>query len=157
MAPEIGATTGGFPVGSQVSNLYWGQATPPPEGEAGTTRGMKMSDHAAGPGDKLHIITRRLFEEDLRRHFAGVVVGVSDGLFKIRGYTFVFNVGSGEYRKRTDARTRVLSLADSGFIVTKIPDEVEMEALEYKISGDRLVVTDSMGFSLDINEFGPSR
>ena len=29
-------------------------------------------------GDKVHIMTRRLFETDLRRHFVGVVEEVSE-------------------------------------------------------------------------------
>ena len=116
-----------------------------------------MSDHAVALGDQLHIITRRLFQEDLRRHFVGVVVGQSGDLFKIRGYTFVLNVGSGEYRRRADVRTRVLSLSDSGLIVTQIPDDVDLEGLEYRYLEERLVVTDAKGFSLDINEFGSAR
>ena len=116
-----------------------------------------MSDYAVALGDKLHIITRRLFPEDLRRHFAGEVVGVSEGLYKVCGYAFVFNHGTGEYRRRPEVRTRILSFADAGFIVTRLPQEVDFEALEYKHLEERLVVTDSKGFAMDINEFGPSR
>ena len=116
--------------------------------------GVNVSDRTVVPGDKLHIITRRLFHEDVRRHFAGEVVSASDELFEIQGYTFVFHSGTNEYRKRPEIRTRIFSLADAGHIVNKIPREVDIASLEYRVVESRLVVTDSSGFVLDINEFG---
>jgi hypothetical protein len=116
-----------------------------------------MSTDAVVLGDKVHIITRRLFPEDLRRHFVGEVVGRTDDLFRLQGYAFVFNPGTGEYRRRQDLRNRIVSFSDAGHIVTKLPRDMNVDALEYKAVDGRLVVTDSRGFSLDINEFGPSR
>ena len=68
-----------------------------------------MSDQAIEVGDKLHIITR-IFENDIRRHFVGSVVGISGDLQKIQGYAFVFEPGPNEYKKRAELRTRVLSV-----------------------------------------------
>lgn len=113
-----------------------------------------MSDHVVKVGDKLHIITRRVFEEDVRRHFAGEVTAASDELFEIQGFTFVFHGGTNEYRKRPELRTRIFSLADSGHIVNRIPREVDIGSLEYRVIERRLVVTDMQAFELDINEFG---
>ena len=45
----------------------------------------------------------------------------------------------------------------TGHVVTRLPREVNVDALEYEVADGRLVVTDSRAFSLDINEFGPSR
>ena len=115
-----------------------------------------MSEQVIEVGDKLHIITRRLFEGDNRRHFAGEVTGVSGDLQEVRGYTFVFNRGTNEYKKRPELRTRIFSLGQADFIVNKIPREVAMESLEYRTKDKRLVITDSRNFSLDINEFGLS-
>ncbi len=114
-----------------------------------------MSDCVIVPGDKVHIITRRLFHDDLRRHFAGEVTGVSGELCEIQGYVFVFNSGANEYHKRPKMRTRLFSLADAGHIVNKLPREVDIASLEYRIVETNLVVTDMKTFSLDINEFGP--
>ena len=116
-----------------------------------------MSDRVVQSGDKLHIITRRLFEADVRRHFVGEVVGASGDLVELRGYTFVFNPGANEYHRRPELRKRVLSLADSGQIVNRIPRDVSIDSLEYRTVDNRLVVTDRKEFSLDIHEFGPSR
>jgi len=41
--------------------------------------------------EKVHIITRRLFDEDLRRHFAGVVLEVAEGTIRAIGYAFIYD------------------------------------------------------------------
>jgi len=113
-----------------------------------------MSEQVIEVGDKLHIITRRLFEGDARRHFVGEVTGISGELQEVQGYSFVFNRGTNEYKKRPELRTRIFSLGQADFIVNKIPREVAIESLEYRIIEKRLVITDRKRFSLDINEFG---
>jgi hypothetical protein len=116
-----------------------------------------VSDPAIKVGDKLHIITRRRFENDLRRHFVGEVTAISDGLQEIRGYAFVFSSGVNEYKRQPEVRTRLFSIAQEGFIVTKIPSEVAIASLNYRLLEKRLVVTDGAAFRLDINEFGSGR
>ena len=113
-----------------------------------------MSDDLIVSGDKLHIVTRRLFDDDVRRHFAGEVVGAAGDLHVVRGYSFVFSPGSNEFRKRPEVRTRIFSLGDAGHIVNKLPREVDISSLQYRVVEKRLVVTDMKGFALDINEFG---
>lgn len=112
-----------------------------------------MSDHIIVPGDKLHIITRRLFPEDLRRHFAGEVIRAAGELCEVKGYAFVFYSGSNEYQRRPQVWVRIFSIGDALNIVNKLPGDVDLHALEYRVVNGRLVVTDSKGFSLDINEF----
>ena len=113
-----------------------------------------MSRPVIEVGEKLHIITRRFFESDIRRHFAGEVIGISDELHEVRGYEFVFNHGNNEFQKRPELRTRIFSLGQEGFIVTKLSREVAIESLLYRFIERRLVVTDGKNFFLDINEFG---
>ena len=108
-------------------------------------------------GEKVHIITRRKFEEDLRRHFLGVVLAVDGSLVRLEGYTFVFNANKNAFIKRPEKRVRIYDLSDSGYIVNIIPKEAELENVSYKMSELRLFVTDGKTFSLDINEFGPHR
>ena len=113
-----------------------------------------MSERVIEVGDKLHIITRRLFEGDVRRHFAGEVIGVSGELHEVQGYAFVFNPGTNEYKKRPEIRTRIFSPGQEGLIVNKIPREVIIELIEYRMIKQRYLVTDGKDFFLDINEFG---
>ena len=108
-------------------------------------------------GDKLHIMTRRLFEDDLRRHFVGEVISSTDSLVEVRGYTFILDSGTNEYTRLPGERTRLFSLGEAGHIVNKIPKDVELSAISYQNRDNRLVVTDGGSFSLAINEFGSGR
>lgn len=113
-----------------------------------------MSEQVVAPGDKLHIMTRRLFPDDLRRHFAGEVIRVAGELCELNGYAFVFHPSSNEYQKRPKLRTRVFSLGDAIHIVNKLPRDLKVDELAYRIVDGRLVVSDDSGFLLEINEFG---
>jgi len=109
-------------------------------------------------GSKIHVMTRRGFEEDLRRHFVGEVTACADGVVRAKGYAFVFDARLNEFVRRPDERDRILSLVDVGNIVNVLPDSADIEASNYRMSHDgRLVVTDGGSFSLDINEFGAIR
>ena len=109
------------------------------------------------PGDKLHIMTRRLFEDDVRRHFVGKVIAISNSLVELRGYTFIFQAGVNDYSRLPEPRTRIFGLESSGYVVNKLPREIDVEAVRYKTVDNRVVVTDGKSFSLPINEFGSSR
>ena len=115
----------------------------------------RVSESVIDPGDKLHVVTRRLFADEVRRHFAGEVVRVSGNVCEVRGYAFVFRPGTNEYRRRPEQRSRVLSVADAGHLVNKLPADVDIEMLRYRVVEGRLTITDQQGFTLDINEFGP--
>ena len=115
-----------------------------------------MSESIIQIGDKLHIMTRRLFSDDLRRHFVGEVVKAVGPVCAVEGHTFVFHAGTNEYQRRPEKRTRVFSLADANHIVNILPPDVDLALLEYRKVRGRLVVTDTKEFTLDINEFGPT-
>jgi hypothetical protein len=106
------------------------------------------------PGEKIHVITRRCFDGDLRRHFAGQVVAATESTARVQGYTFVFYPGPNEYVRRPDLRERIIALSDAGNIINVLPENVNLDELVYRPSEqNRLVVTDCKSFSLDINEF----
>ena len=114
-----------------------------------------MAEGVIEIGDKLHIMTRRLFAEDIRRHFAGEITAVSELLIEMHGYTFIFNTSVNEYRRLPETRTRIFSLGNAGHIINKVPRDVDLDSLSYQIVEQRLVVTDKRSFSLAVNEFGP--
>lgn len=107
-------------------------------------------------GEKVHVITRRLFEDDLRRHFVGEVTAIRDGRFRAEGFTFVFDTAMNQFVKRPEVRTRVFSL-DAHQIINVLPNSVSITNLIYKVAHRSLVITDEKGFSLEINEFGLNR
>ena len=109
-------------------------------------------------GEKVHIMTRRQFENDLRRHFIGEVLEFGEGVLRATGYTFVFDSELRKYVRRPEKRTRVFSLIDVGNIVNVLPISANVEATEYRESQDgHLIVTDGKNFSLDVSEFRPVR
>ena len=109
-------------------------------------------------GEKVHIISRRLFENDLRRHFVGEVRAVSEVAVRLEGYVYVFDAGDVRYVKRSERRVRIFGLADSGSIINVLPAHVDLDALSYQVSAkNRTVLTDGKSFSLDINEFSTVR
>ena len=109
-------------------------------------------------GERIHIMARRRFEQDVRRHFVGTVIASDGTVVRMEGYTFVFDAHKDNFIKRPEKRTRIFDLSDSGYIVNIIPKETELEKVIYTFTSDRrLVVTDEKSFSLDIHEFGPLR
>jgi hypothetical protein len=109
-------------------------------------------------GDKVHIITRRLFESDLRRHFVGEIKEATDVAVRLEGYVFVHEAHLNQYARRPERRVRVFGLADNGLIINVISSSVRLEDLSYQMSPqDRMIITDGKSFSLDINEFSATR
>ncbi len=109
-------------------------------------------------GEKLHVITRRLLESEVRRHFVGQVTETEGGLVRLEGYVFVHDEATNEYVRRPEKRIRIIGIGDAAYIVKVIPGQVSLEDLAYRIGPDgHLVVTDGSEFSLDINEFNARR
>lgn len=110
------------------------------------------------PADTIHVITRRSFEDDLRRHFAGRVIQASEMTAKVEGYAFVHDSNTNTFVRRPTKRVRLISLIDAANLINVLPRAVNLDLLTYQISKEgRLVVTDGLSFSLDINEFGRER
>lgn len=111
-------------------------------------------------GEKIHVVTRRLFESDAKRHFAGEIEAAGENVVRLRGYAFVFEFDAmvNHFVRRPELRTRIVSLTDSDNLINVIPSKVDLEELEYKLSPKKhLVITDNKDFSLDINEFSGAR
>lgn len=106
------------------------------------------------PGDKVHVVTRRLFENDVRRHFVGEIQAVAESAIRVKGFIFVFDKIKNEFHRHPEERIRIISLTDSDNIINIIPSEVNIEDVSYQISPENdLVVTDGKNFTLDMREF----
>ena len=109
-------------------------------------------------GEKVIVVTRRRFESDIRRHFAGEVEAVEDGAFRVRGYAFVFDETENEFVRRRQERTRIFSVLDSGYLILVLPPGVDLGELRYHVDEtNRRSVTDGGGFSMNISEFSGYR
>ncbi len=109
-------------------------------------------------GDKVHIITRRHFPQEVRRHFIGEVQAVQDTAVRASGYTFIFDESRNTFVRKPEQRVRVFGITDSGLIVNVISSMTDLEAVTYQANEKgNVVCTDGKYFSLDVNEFTSSR
>ena len=106
-------------------------------------------------GEKVFVIVRRLFEKDLRRHFIGEVVEVSEVVIRARGYTFLFDEATRDFKRREKQQTNIYSLVDAGIVVIMLSEEINLEEIRYCINdkGQR-ILTDGKSFSLQVSEYG---
>jgi hypothetical protein len=109
-------------------------------------------------GEKFHVVVRRGFESDIRRHFVGEVEEFEGSIVRLIGYPIVFDKTKNVFVKGSHKRTTVMDLAESGYIVNGIPGDVDISELKYKYDSERkLLMTDDKSYSLDIIEFGIGR
>jgi hypothetical protein len=113
-----------------------------------------VSNDVLAIGSKIHIVQRRLFQQDVRRHFVGEITALTGLLLRTQGYTFVHNPGLNEYERRNEIRTRVFGLIDANLIINVLPEDADLEAIRYTLQNNRMVVTDGATFTMDVNEFG---
>lgn len=110
-----------------------------------------------GTGEKVHVIERRTFESDVRRHFVGEVVATTESVMRVVGWAFVWDSNEARYVRRDDRRTRVIPLAAPGIVLNVLPHGLDVSEVRYEQEGRRMVVTDGRDFLLEINEFGVNR
>lgn len=105
-------------------------------------------------GEKIHIVERRYFPEDIRRHFCGEVLDSTEHLIRIIGYVWVFNTSTNQYNKKPEKRERVFCLGDR-LTINIINKETDIDTIKYSYNKEQgHFATDSKSFTLNISEFG---
>jgi len=108
-------------------------------------------------GEKVHIIEKRKFAEDVRRHFIGEVTRCSDSSVRIQGHAWVFDKMQSQFTRYPEKRDRIISL-EGDLIINIIPKEINIEDIKYVRDPKMgLMVVDSKRTILIINEFGPGQ
>lgn len=107
-------------------------------------------------GARVHVVDRRLFDGDVRRHFVGQVEAVANSVARVRGYTFVHEPGVGEYVRSRNEQTRLVPLTDAMLVIRVLPPDARIADVEYRTEEDRMIVTDGT-FELEIADFGALR
>ncbi len=103
-------------------------------------------------GDKLHIITRRNYAEDLHRHFAGTIEAVSEGHMRLHGYTFVIDQDAIDFRRGPELHNKIYPISSAQLIINVLPSHTIMDDLEYRRVDGRLTLVDGARLRLDVNE-----
>ena len=107
------------------------------------------------PGEKIHVMHRRRFEKDVRRHFVGMVESYEQGIARASGYVFVIDdLSKHLFVKRPDRRTKLVPISTGDVIVNIIPETVDIELVHYELYERSLRVTGGSDWSMDVKEFG---
>jgi hypothetical protein len=117
-----------------------------------------MKEHNSNilsPGEKIHVIHRRRFEKDVRRHFVGSVDSYEPGVARASGHVFVIDdLSQHLFVKRPERRTKLIPIMSGDVIVNVIPETVDLESVGYELKDRTLLVTDGGDWSMDVKEFG---
>ncbi|KPJ86180.1 hypothetical protein AMJ57_00225 [Parcubacteria bacterium SG8_24] len=103
-------------------------------------------------GEKVHIIERRVFAGQPRRHFIGEIKVATPHAIRISGYAWLYDIKSGTYVRRPGLRLRVIYLG-AGMIINLIPQEVDIDSIRYTKDESGIArITDGKEYGLDLNE-----
>ncbi len=111
-----------------------------------------MKHEILNPGEKVHIIHRRLFEHDPHRHFVGTVEAYDAGVVRVTGHVFAVDSMTFQFIRRADVRTRIVSAVSGEVIINVLPASVSLGKVRYKQEANLLRVTDGSDWHLDISE-----
>lgn len=104
-------------------------------------------------GEIIHVIERRLFSDDVRRHFIGEIEALGDRVLRVKGYLFVYDTGAGAFTRKPELRTRLFAL-DNRVIINVLPRGIGFAEIGYTHDAEgNLSLTDGGDFELDISEF----
>jgi hypothetical protein len=109
------------------------------------------------PGEKVFIMTRRLFREDFRRHFVGEVEELFGGTLRAHGYSFIYDEVLNDFVRREDLRTRLFSAIDAGLMIFVLPAEVVLADVRYEIRKGERLLTDGKAFNMNVSELSAKR
>lgn len=108
-------------------------------------------------GEKVHIIEKRKFAEDVRRHFIGEITRCTDSAVRIKGYVWIYDQLKSTYTCHPEERERIISL-EGDLIINIIPKDVIISDVNYVKDPEMgLMVVDSKRTILVVKEFGPGQ
>lgn len=114
-----------------------------------------MKSSLLNSGEKIHVMHRRNFDKDVRRHFVGQVETYENGVARASGYVFVVDdLNKHLFVKRPERRTKLIPVGTGEVIVNVIPKSVDLERVAYEVGDRSLRVSDGDGWSMDVKEFG---
>lgn len=104
-------------------------------------------------GERVLVVHRRLFERDENRLFLGEVEAIDTGVIRTTGYTFVRDMLEGKMRRKSDARTKLLSLTAGTLIVYVLPRSLDLNLVEIRCEDAEIWLTDGSDFTMNLSEW----
>lgn len=106
------------------------------------------------PDEFVHVVERRVFQGDSRRHFIGRIETAADRAIRVRGYLFAYDSGLRAFVRKPEVRTRIIALDDS-VIVNVLWPSLDPDHVRHRHDSDDLPTTGDGGIDLDFGEFSP--
>ena len=104
-------------------------------------------------GEKVHIVERRYFADDLRCHLVGEVTTCTEQAIRLEAYLWVYDIANGRFVRKPEKRERIVCLGDR-VTINVLPTEADLDAVRYATDPERgLVATDGRSFTLEVTEF----
>ena len=103
-------------------------------------------------GSKVLIVHRRLFETDHPRFFVGQVDAYENGIAKVSGFSFAYDVFDGRFDKKTDLRTKIFSITSGNIFCYELPSEIKLQNLKFEHERHFVYLTDGQKFKMDLSE-----
>ena len=110
------------------------------------------------PGEKIHVVTRRAFAQDIRRHFIGEIIDATESLIRAEGYAYLYDTNTNLFVKKNYSHVRIFSLVDGVNLICILPRTTNLKKIAYRLTEkNRMVLTDGESLTMDVNEFGVNR
>jgi len=104
-------------------------------------------------GSKLLVVHRRLYREDEARFFVGTVEKHEDGLASVRGYTWIKDSLAGDYYRKEDVRTKIISLVSGTYFLYLLPGEADLSRIRIEAVDHKVLITDGQALFMDLTEY----
>ncbi len=112
---------------------------------------MSDPDTLLQRGEKIFVVERRLFKEDLKRHFVGEIEFCTQMGFRTKGYPFYYHATAQNYLRKPKQRTRTF-LFQSNLIIYLLPKDCDIESVNYVATERSITLTDRQTFELDVTD-----
>lgn len=104
-------------------------------------------------GSKLLVVHRRLFESDRARYFIGTVDDFDATIARVTGYSWTQNLLDGQFSRKEDERSKLVSLASDGLILYCLHPAAKLASLEFETTPQgRVYLTDGGTLRMDLTE-----
>ena len=106
---------------------------------------------AVHSNDRILVIDRKLFRDDVTNMFIGVVEDYEEGFVRARGYAYHIHPYEMGTERRAEERVRLVSLY-SGDVVYLLPREVNVSQIQVRRSPKSLILSDGQTFTMDLTD-----
>ncbi len=106
---------------------------------------------AVHSNDRILVIDRKHFRDDVTNMFVGVVEEYEEGIVRMRGYAYHIHPYEMGTERRAEERVRLVALS-SGDVVYVLPRDLNVSQIQIRRSPKSLVLTDGQSFTMDLTD-----